>query len=69
VKSAQHTSDTQSYRKDRQRGKGYCVSILINYNLITCEQPKLSTDCEILWVKLEIKGNNPSYIASYYKTH
>ena len=28
-----------------------------------------STDCEILWVKLEVKGFKPFYIAPYYKPH
>ena len=30
-------------------------------------QQKLNTNCEIIWIKLEIKGSKPFYISSYYK--
>ena len=31
------------------------------------EQPELKSDCEIIWVNLEIVGSQPLYIAAYYK--
>jgi hypothetical protein len=37
--------------------------------MISCERPNVSTDRKIVWVKVQIKGNNPFYIASYYKPH
>ena len=43
------------------------VFILFRENLIFAEQANLQTDCELLWVKLEIVGSHPLYIGAYYK--
>ena len=55
------------FRRDRPIGKGGGVFIMVKNNLLPSEQPKLNTDCEIIWIKLEIKGTKPLYISSYYK--
>ncbi|WAQ95747.1 hypothetical protein MAR_028437, partial [Mya arenaria] len=56
-------------RKDRLKGKGGGVFLLVKNNLVVSEQPKLQTNFEIVWVKLEIKGCKPMYISSYYRPH
>ena len=41
--------------------------LLVRDGIICSEQPQFHTNCEILWVKLELKGRKPLYVASYYK--
>ena len=43
------------------------VFILVRDTLICSEQPQLRTECEITWVKLEIVGSQPLYLAAFYK--
>ena len=31
------------------------------------ERKQFQTDCEILWVKIELVGTRPIYIAAYYR--
>ena len=57
------------YRNDRPKGKGGGVFILVKSNILSSEQPKLKTDCEIIWIKLELKGCKPLFTASYYRPH
>jgi hypothetical protein len=57
------------FRNDRLKGKGGGVFLLVKSNLLASEQPQFRTDCEIIWVKLEIKGCKALYIASYYRPH
>ena len=35
--------------------------------LICGEQPQLRSECEITWVKLEVVGAQPLYLAAFYK--
>ena len=35
--------------------------------MICTEQPQFQTNCEILWVKVEITGNRPLFISAYYR--
>ena len=57
------------FRRDRATGKGGGVFILVKNNLLPAVQHNLNTNCEIIWIKLEIKGSKPFYISSYYKPH
>ena len=43
------------------------VLILVNDTLIATELKQFKTDCEIVWVKLNIVGAKPLYIAAYYR--
>ena len=54
------------FRADRaSRGGG--VFILVRRGLLCTEQPQFRTECEILWVKLEITGSRPLYIGGFYR--
>jgi hypothetical protein len=55
------------YRKDRKGTKtGGGVLIAINDKYLSSEIPELDTDCEIIWCKIQQKGNKDLYICSYY---
>ena len=43
--------------------------MLVSDTLICSEQPQLRSECEITWVKLEIVGVQPLYLAAFYKPH
>ena len=59
-----------SFRRDRcSETKGGGVFILVRNTFVATEQKELQTDCEILWVKLELEGCKSLYIASYYRPH
>ena len=56
------------YRADRSattRGGG--VFILVQNNIICTEQPQFKTECELIWVKLEVTGAHPLFIGAYYR--
>ena len=57
-----------SFRQDRTSDTQGCgVFILVRNTFIATEQSReLKTDCEIIWIKLELEGCNSLYIASYY---
>ena len=55
-------------RRDRPGDtKGGGVFILVSQRLIVSEQPQLSTDCEIVWAKVQVVGAKPLLIAAYYR--
>ena len=57
------------FRQDREPGtSGGGVFILVNDTLIDSEQKQLKTECEIIWVKIEMTTTKPLYVAAYYKT-
>ncbi len=55
------------YRKDRQTGRGGGVFIAVKDHFISSHETDLDTDCEILWVKLDIAGCKSLYLAAYYR--
>ena len=58
-----------SFRADRKskskRSGG--VFILVRNSLICTEQPQFQTNCEILWVKIEITGSWPLFVGAFYR--
>ncbi|MCG7865188.1 MAG: hypothetical protein JAY74_02330 [Candidatus Thiodiazotropha taylori] len=56
------------FREDRgAESAGGGVFILVKDTIIATEQKQLKTDCEIIWVKLDIFASKPLYIAAYYR--
>ena len=59
------TLHTERTDKPKKRGGG--VFILVRNSLICTEQAQFRTNCEMVWVKLEVTGVHPLYICAYYK--
>ena len=53
------------YRKSLRRCVG--VFILVNENFICSKQSEIRSNCELLWVRLQIAGSHPLCIGAYYK--
>ena len=49
--------------------QGGGVLLAVSKRLNCEEQPDLTTDCNITWVKISIKGIRPIYVSSFYKPH
>ena len=43
------------------------VFILVRDNIVCSEQAQFHTNCEMVWVKLEVTGVHTLYICAYYK--
>ena len=41
--------------------------ILVKDALIATEQKQLKTNCELIWVKIDMVTTKPIYIAAYYR--
>lgn len=58
------------YRHDRNTGKsGGGVFILVKNSILVSEMKRLQTNCELIWLKLELFGTQPLYLGSYYRPH
>ena len=58
-----------AYRTDRKAKKrGGGVFIMVRNSLICTEEAQFRTNCEMVWVKLEVTGVHPLYICAYYKS-
>ena len=57
-----------AYRADRKsKTIRSGVFILVRNSLICTEQPDFQTNCELIWIKLEVVGAQPLFIGAYYK--
>ena len=57
-----------SFRQDREADTcGGEALILVKDTLITMEQKQLKTNCELIWVKIDMVTTKPIYIAAYYR--
>jgi len=56
-------------RDDRTTSRGGGVLLAISNRFICEELSELKTDCNIVWIKLNIKGSRSIYISSFYKPH
>ena len=59
---------TKLHFKDRDKIGGG-VFILVKENMIAIEQEDLSTNCEIIWIKLKLKKAKEILISSFYMPH
>ena len=62
------SDDYQWFRNDRDK-KGGGVFIGVHSTVSAIEQPELVTNCEIAFVKLNLKSAQDLYVASYYMPH
>ena len=53
------------YRNDRS-SLGGGVFVLVHEDIISVEQPELVTECELEWVKIQLKGSKDLYVGSFY---
>lgn len=49
-----------------KQGGGF---IAVHGSIIAQEVPELKTDCEVLWIKMELVGYKPLLIGAYYEPH
>ena len=54
-------------RKDRSSGKGGGVFIAYRNDIILTHRPDLSTDCELVWAQVQVKGAKSVLIGCYYR--
>ena len=57
------------YRRDRIGQKGGGVIILVRSALSSEEKSEFNSDCENLWVQLNLVGSKSVLIGAYYKPH
>ena len=57
------------YRKDRSKGKGGGVFILVHKRLQSMEPPEITTDsdCEMLWTQITVQGTSSLYVGAFYR--
>ena len=54
-------------RKERPVAGGGGVFVAVHSKYIASHESSFDSDCEILWVKLNIQGSKPLYIGCYYR--
>ncbi|XP_077997350.1 uncharacterized protein LOC144450581 [Glandiceps talaboti] len=59
--------DYQAFRRYRVHDTHGGVFIATSNTLIATERPDLATDCEIIWVTIQLKGLKPLYIGAFYR--
>ena len=47
------------FREDRTTSNGGGVFILVKDSIIASEQNQFKTDCQVVWVKIELVGTKP----------
>ena len=61
--------DFTVYRLDREIGRGGGVFIAVRADVVSLREKDLETECEILWIKLNIASNKNLYIGAYYRSN
>jgi hypothetical protein len=56
------------YRKDRSDGYGG-VLVAVTKDILSCRENDLETECEMVWVKVDLKGSKTLHICGYYRPH
>eukprot|EP00745_Piridium_sociabile_P040062 TRINITY_DN76314_c0_g1_i2.p1 TRINITY_DN76314_c0_g1~~TRINITY_DN76314_c0_g1_i2.p1 ORF type:complete len:1167 (+),score=240.29 TRINITY_DN76314_c0_g1_i2:25-3525(+) len=60
----------QVYRKDRKTNTtGGGVFTLVHKDIVSSAEPDLDTDCEVLWVKIQLRKKKELLIGSFYMPH
>ena len=58
------------FRKDRPDSRiGGGIFIAVSADLTSSEEPELQTECEILWIKIKIKGRRNLLVCCFYHPH
>ena len=57
-----------AYRNDRET-LGGGVFALVHNDIIAVENPELVTNCELEWVKIQLKDRKELLIGSFYMPH
>ncbi|XP_072048916.1 uncharacterized protein [Amphiura filiformis] len=60
--------DFSAIRKDRYITRGGGVFIATRKNIIAVEQVELDTDCEIIWVEIQLVGGKKLLVGAFYRT-
>ena len=55
------------YRKDRPNKSYGGVMIAVSNDLISTEAPELDTECEVLWVRINLVRAKSLYIGAFYR--
>ena len=56
-----------AFREDHTSKTGRGEFMLVKNHIIASEQRQFKTDCDVVWVKIEMVGAKPLYIAAYYR--
>ncbi|MCG8079022.1 MAG: endonuclease/exonuclease/phosphatase family protein, partial [Candidatus Thiodiazotropha taylori] len=59
-------SNYKVFRRDRASGSGGGVLVAVRNEYLSEEVPELQTDCEIIWVRINLVDVKNLYICSYY---
>ena len=55
------------FRKDRvTETTGGGIFILVKNTIVASKFMDADSDCEVLWVKVEVSGNKPLFVGAYY---
>ena len=55
------------FRRDRKTSKGGGVFIAVKNIFVASNEPTLVSDCESVWISLQVKGLAPVYIGAFYR--
>ena len=64
--------DYKIHRRDREgttKGGGVFVAVRNCPELTSTRQTELETDCEIVWVRVDVKGVKSLFVAGFYRPH
>ena len=61
--------DFTVYRRDREIGRGGGVFVAVRADVVSLREKDIETECEILWIKLNIASNKNLYIGAYYRSN
>ena len=57
------------FRRDRVGQNGGDVSIAVRNDIVVQEMKDIQSDCEYVWIKIDLFGSKPLLIGAYYKPH